>query len=152
VSEATPERFLGITVNGEAFGLPLRQLIGVEPISRIVPVPNVPPWLLGVTYHQSRVLSVTDLGAFLELGPAAALAEGTARLLIAADGDNAVAFAVPAVTGVVSVQADQVGPVPSAPASPVNRFLRGLVFDGDRKVGLLDLVALLRSPEFQTTS
>lgn len=145
------QRCVLVPLGDATYGVPLRQLLGVEPLARLVPLPNVPPWLLGVTYRQGMVLSVVDLGALLQVAPA--LPEGgEARLLVAVDGDLTVALAVPAVTEVRVVAPEQVQPAPPVSTSAANRFLGGVVAQGDQPFGLLDMARLLRSPEFLSLS
>jgi purine-binding chemotaxis protein CheW len=139
------ERCLIVSVGGGDFGVPLRQLLSVEPMPKVVPVPRVPAWLLGVTYRQGRVLSVVDLAAMVSDGGSA---WPPTRLLIAADSDAVVGLAVSSASDVFAVAPEHVSPVPSLPDRPINRYLTGHVTYGEQSFGVLDLTRLMRSPEF----
>lgn len=141
------ERCLLITLGGGDYGVPLRQLLSVEPMPKVVPVPRVPAWLLGVTYRQGRVLSVVDLAAMTSAGGGASGAAPT-RLLIAADSDIVVGLAVSSTTDVFAVAPEHVTPVPKLPDRPINRFLTGHVTYGEQSFGVLDLTRVMRSPQF----
>ena len=143
------QRCLLVPLGPSTFGVPLQQLLGVEPVTRIVPLPHVPSWVLGVTHRQGQVLSVVDLTALLGLPAGPAPAAG-GRLLIAADGDLTVAFAVPEVSEVRSIDPDRVEPPTGGDA--VSRFLTGIVSEGEQALGLLDLMQVLRSPELRATT
>lgn len=148
---STPERYLHITANGEAYGVPLRQLLSVEPMARVVPLPNAPPWLLGVTYRQGRVYSVADLNALLDPEAPPTPSNESARLLIVADQELAVALAVPAATDVFVVTAEQVEPAPPVSAPLARQFLSGQIRQAESVFCLLDLGRLLHSPDFLVT-
>lgn len=145
---AVTERCLLVTLGGGNFGVPLRQLVSVEPMPRVVPVPRVPAWMLGVTYRQGSVLSVIDLAAVLDIDGALDNVDKGARLLIAAEGDLSAALAVPAVTEVFDVEPEHVTPIAPLPDRRVNRFLTGHVTYGEQSFSLLDLGRLMRAPEF----
>ena len=145
---AVTERCLLINLGAGDYAVPLRQLLSIEPMARVVPVPRVPSWILGVTYREGRVLPVVDLGVMLSDGVEPDLEHTVARLLIAVDGDVAVALAVPAATEVFTVSAEHIAPVPPLPDRTVNRYLTGNVTYGEQSFGMLDLGRLMRSPEF----
>lgn len=145
---AVTERCLLVALGDGYFGVPLRQLVSVEPMPRVVPVPRVPPWLLGVTYRQGRVLPVIDLASILHVDGALDRDNKGARLLIAADGDLSAALAVPAATEVFNVEPEHIVPIAPMPDRLVNRFLTGHVTYGERSFSLLDLGRLMRAPEF----
>lgn len=146
------QRYVLIVLGEDTFGVPLRQLLRVEPPGKIMPIPNVPSWVLGVTYQQGRVLSVVDLGAFINGSTDRMLESSETRLLIADDDGLTAAIAVPAVTDVRTVLSQHIGPVPPLPAKPANRFLNGVVTDSEGTFGLLDLALVLRSPGFRVGS
>lgn len=148
---AVTERCLLITLGAAQFGVPLRQLVSVDPMPRVAPVPGVPPWILGVTYYQGRVLAVIDLAAILQVNDVLEHDVAQARLLIAADRDVSAALAVPAATEVFTVAPEHIAPVSPMPDRLVNRYLTGHVTYGEQSFGLLDLGKLMRSPEFLLT-
>ena len=143
------QRCVLIELGNTTFGVPLRLLASVEPLTRIVPLPNVPPWLLGLTYRRGLVLSVIDLAAVLHRA-SQPIDSATSRLLIVHDGAMQVAFATPTVSEVRVIAAEQVQPAPPAGSDPASRYVSGVVANGDAPFSLLDLGRLLRSPEFLT--
>lgn len=145
------QRCVLVPLGNTSFGVPLRMLASVEPPARIVPLPNVPRWLLGLTYRRGLVLSVVDLAAVLQRA-AQPIDGATARLLIVQDGDHQAAFAVPAVSEVRAIAPEQVQPAPPVGSDPASRFVLGVVANGDEPFTLLDLVALLRAPELSTAA
>lgn len=148
--EVSPDRFLHVTAGGRSFGVPLRQLISVDPLTRVVPVPNTPRWLRGVTYRQGRVHSVVDLNALLEPGVSPP-PDTESRLLVVADDDFAVAVLVSAATDVFVAPPEQVEPATALTGGAIRAYLTGQVRLADATLGLLDVRGLLRAPEHQVT-
>lgn len=148
----TDQRYVIFVLGEDTFGVPLRQLLRVDMLGKIVPVPNVPPWVMGVTYQQGRVMSVVDLGALIFGLSDPRLTSSDARMLITADGGVTTALVVSAVSDVRTVASQHIGPVRPLPAKPANRFLSGVVSDSDGTIGLLDLTLVLRSPGFRVAS
>lgn len=58
-------RYLRCTVGGLPFALPLETLAEVALVPRVVPVPHVRPWVLGVVNVRGHVLALVDLRTLL---------------------------------------------------------------------------------------
>lgn len=139
-------RCLLVTMGNATLAVPLHQLTGVEPPVRLVPLPRVPPWVLGATHRQGTVLSVIDLAALLGLDDAT-LDLASARLLVAADDDLRIAFAVAGITETRTYDDEQLEPVTDDSGGRLAHVLGGTIIAGDDRIGLLDLPAILRAPE-----
>lgn len=61
------EVLLRLRVGGVALAVPLEQLTGLHALPRVVPLPDSPPGLLGVTGLRGQLLAVHDLAACLGL-------------------------------------------------------------------------------------
>ena len=140
-------RCLLVTLGTATLAVPLYQLTGVEPVARLVPLPRVPAWVLGATHRQGAVLSVIDLAALLGQDDATVDLSG-ARLLVAADDDLGVAFAVAGITETRTFDDGQIEPVAGEFDGRLACVLTGTITDGEQRIGLLDLPAVLRVPEF----
>ena len=139
-------RCLLVTLGTAKLAVPLHQLTGVEPVVRVVPLPRVPAWVLGATHRQGTVLSVIDLAALLGLDDTT-LDLTSARLLVAADDDLRIAFAVAGITETRAYDDEQLQPVTEGSNGRLAGVVSGAIAEGEDRIGLLDLPAVLRTPE-----
>ncbi|MGG6295936.1 chemotaxis protein CheW [Leptolyngbya sp. AN02str] len=137
------------TTSGDEFALPatgIKEVISVPP-DRITPIPNVSPLLLGTLNVRGRVVWVADLGQFL--GDATLLSTDRPEISVVAveDQDTMLALAVDRIYGMVWLDIEEIL-MPTNVPDGMAPFLRGeWVFhnEGDRRLRLLDQVAILRS-------
>jgi chemotaxis signal transduction protein len=66
-AEARWEVLLRLRVGGAALAVPLEQLSGLHALPRVVPLPDSPPTLLGVTGLRGQLVAVHELAACLGL-------------------------------------------------------------------------------------
>ena len=109
------------------------------------PVPNVPPWIEGVTEYQSRVVPVVNLRARFGMPPRPAVNE-TRMLVLATDGAW-IAAVVDAVLDVSTLDPSRLAPPPPMFRGLANEYLRGIVRRDDRLVIFLDVARLMNAGE-----
>ena len=123
--------------------LPSEAVQGVERAFEVTPVPNVTPWVLGVTQMWGSIISVVDLRGFLGL-PTLGVTPRT-RLLAVVKREMTIGFVVDVVTEIRTmgefIRADAVG---SAPAW-IQPFAEGVAQVDGRMVVALDSEKLLYS-------
>ncbi|MGF1517421.1 MAG: chemotaxis protein CheW [Nodosilinea sp.] len=118
------------------------------PVTRITPMPNLPPAMLGLINRRSRVLWVVDLALLLGL-PMAYPTSQQYNLVLMQVGTVAVALRVSHIDGILSVAPHQLQPTPPHVPPGLVPFLQGCVRqDGDVLLSL-DGDALLRAPALQ---
>lgn len=105
-------RVLGFSIGGHAYAVPLRLVEEVLPVVPADPVPDAPPWLLGMALLRGRLVPLIDCGVRLGGAPVPCTMNARTMLLEAAafDPPMAVALRVERVHGVM--EAD-----PGAPGS-----------------------------------
>lgn len=141
--------WLAVEASGTGFLLPLDQAGEIFPPGPILPLPHAQPWFLGVTNLRGGLHGVVDLGAFLGLRPAGAVAAG------GRDGGRLLAFS--AALRVLSAlridhmsglrRASELTAVPAAGPRPA--FAGRLLRDGAGRLWQeLDLAALAASEAF----
>lgn len=144
--------YLTCTMQGISYLMPTDLIHEVEEIGAITPVPNTPPWLLGVMNLRGAIVSVIDLPYFLGLPREAGA--GTEALICAAD-DLTVALAVDTVSAIRSLSGSDILPLPEQIEGPAARYLVGLYRASDEQsvdlLGVLDLEQLLRALELWQT-
>lgn len=143
------DRYVVFDLDGSHYAVPIDNITEVGTVPEITPLPNVPPWLKGVTNLRGDILSVTDLRGFLGLEPAPQPEAG--RLLVArslADG-MAAGLLVDRVAGMLSIPTGGVGE-PAAPIEDrVAEYLAGVFRGEEHLIGVLDLERMLQAPEFR---
>jgi purine-binding chemotaxis protein CheW len=135
--------YVGFRLGGQHYALPLEYVERALRMVAITPVPEAPPWVVGVINVHGRVVPVLDLRWRLRL-PAREPGLDD-RLLIVQVGGHTLALVVDRVTEVLEVSGHQVEP----PPEPVNysRPLAAVIRQEGVLVLVLDVVWLLPPEE-----
>gem|GEM_PF-3592379 len=130
------------------YALPIRSVMEVGRSRTIAPLPNVAPWLLGLSNLRGDVISVVDLRSFLgmDVGPASknlrTIVVRTARDRVAA------AIVVDRINGTAVIPEGSILTATSPIEDPVSPYVRGVSERDGRLLVLLDVDRLLLSPAF----
>ena len=137
------ELLLIVTLAGRRVALPSAQIEAVVELEGVTPVPRVAPHIAGLAALRSRVLTVIDTRASMEL-PSQAVT-GLAEAIVVPSGGHTYALLVDQVEDVVEARG-QVLPVKAPPGPGWARIARGMVeADGDLLL-LVDPHALIAGP------
>jgi purine-binding chemotaxis protein CheW len=145
---AAAGRFVMLSIAAAHYAVPEAYVTELERVPRITMVPQMPPWLRGVTNVRGDIVSVIDMRSFLGLEAHQA---PTARMLVVRllDEPFATGLIVDSVDRIVTVQAGAI----TAPASPLEGplapFVSGVCEIGERLVAVLDIDRLLRSSDIR---
>lgn len=107
----TKKRCVLFTLNSLHFALPLDGVAEVGSISHITPLPHIPHWIQGVTSLRGEVLSIVDLGLYLQWNKKRTAGK---KLLVIESHDMKVGLRIDSITGTanldpsVDVQKDMV--------------------------------------------
>lgn len=146
VSPITGDRVVSFTAGGTTYGARVPVIVEVGRIPAITPVPQLPPWVRGVTNLRGDVVSVIDLAALCGVEP---MPLHAGRMLVARvdDEDLTVGVLVDRVREIVTITPEQLRQ-PTAPLDGLLApFLRGVCQRETHSLFMLDLAALLRSPD-----
>ena len=140
------ELLLIVTIAGERVTIPAADVESVVELDALIPVPRAAPHVAGLAALRSRVLTVIDCFASLELsgGAAGRLKEA---IIVEADG-HPYALLVDSVEDVVEVDAE-VRPVRTSLSGGWRRVARGMIEVGGDLLLLIDTQALLAGPSAQ---
>lgn len=144
--------------------LPVAQLIEVLtiPIPQIIPIPQMPSWVMGVYNWRGEVLWIVDLGNLLGLTPVhqQALIISNYRAIVIHDGKDKpnqtrsstpmLGLVVSQVEDIESVNPDEIqSPLASAVSASIAPFLRGywLKNNGDLLIALDGAAILAAMPK-----
>jgi purine-binding chemotaxis protein CheW len=145
---ATTTEALQIVTFAVAGDLFATDIFSVERVLRFQaprPVPNTPPWLLGVIDYQERVVPVLDIRARFEVPPAAATQ--STRILVFEVEAQWVAALVDSVQEVVTIARTDIEPPPDLFRGLTKDYLMGLLRRPQGVVVVLDARKLFTSHE-----
>jgi len=121
------ETLLGVRLGGDLHALRIRELAGLEPMRRIVPVPGGRPGLRGIAGLRGALLPVYGLAELL--GCAGGPARGRWIALCRADG--LVGLELPELQALLQATPDELCPSPgSAGRGPIRGVLRCAATEG----------------------
>ena len=135
--------FLVVTIAGQHVVLPADDVESVVELDSVTPVPLVAPHVAGLFALRSRVLTVIDTLASLELGRSE-VAETMQAVIVLWEG-HPYALRVDQVEDVITV-ASGIAPVRAMLAPGWARVARGVVQHGDGAILLIDPAALIAGP------
>jgi purine-binding chemotaxis protein CheW len=143
------ELLLIVTLAGERIAIPAADVESVVEIEAVTPVPRAPGHVAGLAALRSRVLTVIDCFASLELGCSSG-AGAREAIVVTADG-HPYALLVDSVEDVIEYSGE-VRPVRTALGSGWRRVAIGMVEAGDDLLLLVDTQALLAGPAAHAAS
>lgn len=123
--------------------LPAAAVEAVTSFERPVPLPRVPPHVLGLLTYDQRALVILDLGRFLALPDDDV--QRRARTLVVAAGEYRVGIPVDQALGVIEPRAASVRAGAHVYGGRVGEFVRGEVDTGAGLAALLDVDMLLEA-------
>ena len=140
------ELLLIVTLAGERITIPAADVESVVELEALIPVPQAAPHVAGLAALRSRVLTVIDCFASLELKPCDKVGAMEA-IIVEADG-HPYALLVDSVEDVIEVSGE-VRPVRTSLKGGWRRVARGMVEVGGDLLLLVDTDALLAGPAAQ---
>lgn len=131
------EEFLLFTLAEETYAYPVLRALEISPVPPIVPVPGLPPAVLGIVNSRGQILSVTAIHG--QLGLMRGKSRPCNRIIVTKGLSLATGFLVDSVDRIVEIPVEDVQPPPSTMQSSKARLLVGQTYVDDRLVSLLDL-------------
>ena len=143
----THNRYILFTLGDTRYGVSIGNVVEISNIPRLTYVPNVPPWVSGVTNLRGEILAVLNLKQFLGLEEGDDQGEGRLLVTRTAGEEVTAGVVVDEVNGVATFTRDQL----RSPTAPVRDqtapYLLGTHQVDDRLLVVLDLDKLLTSSE-----
>jgi purine-binding chemotaxis protein CheW len=130
---------LSVQIDEELYALPVETLIAVHNDIPIVPIPCVPPFVVGMANIRGHILPVIELSVLLNASGEAPAGSGT--LVVSSYQQATVAFRVDSVGEVAAIAQDGLSPVPAAKGTEKSAYLQGMHRNG---TALLEVEAILR--------
>jgi purine-binding chemotaxis protein CheW len=139
-AEAT-EHLATFFLEGEEYGVDVRQVQEIRRLSEITTVPRAPGYIRGVINLRGRILPVLDLKRKLGLGEVEA---GRAtRIVVVRVGERLLGLLVDGASQVLKVAVSRIEPPPEEVVERGGDYIRGVAKLDDRLIILVDLERLL---------
>ena len=137
--------FLTFRLGAEEYGIDIlrvQEIRSYEPPTRVA---NAPSFVKGVVNLRGVIVPILDLR--IRLGQAGEYNAFTVVIVLNVAG-RVVGVVVDSVSDVLELSADEIKPRPEVPAAIDARFITGLGKIGGRMLILLDIEAMIQSPDF----
>jgi purine-binding chemotaxis protein CheW len=124
------------------FALPIEDIAEILPMVLVTPVPEVPPWVVGVINLRGRVIPIADLRMRLGMEPREP--ELNTPILVAEQGTRKLGLIADAVRDVISLPADALEPPAEVGATDMDHVdaVSALARTDDRLIVVLDLASV----------
>lgn len=131
------------------YAVPLENVLELQRMPRVTPLPFVPDWLRGVANLRGDVLSVVDLRLLLGLPAAERLPSQRLLVVRSTCEEIATGWIVDRVIGIRGIAPEELQPSSSMTTGAAARFLTGFVEREGHPVAVLDVNRVLASPEMR---
>lgn len=122
-----------------AFAIPLSNAMEIDHVPEIRPLPNLPPWVLGICHLRGSVVSVIDLKKILK---ATAGGNASKRMILIRHAEVTTALLVDKVLGILSIE-DEGVERDRRTGEGFQPYTRAMIESDGQPVYLLDLNALM---------
>ena len=137
--------FLAFKLGHEEYGIDILRVQEIRSYEAPTRVANAPAFIKGVVNLRGVIVPILDLR--LRLGQAGEYNAFTVVIVLNVAG-RVVGIVVDSVSDVLELSAEEIKPRPEVPAAMDARFITGLGKIGDRMLILLDIEAMIKSPDF----
>jgi purine-binding chemotaxis protein CheW len=138
-------QFLTFRIGGEEYGLDILRVQEIRSYEAPTRVANAPPFVKGVVNLRGVIVPILDLR--IRLNQPSEYNNFTVVIVLNV-GSRIVGIVVDSVSDVLELSPGEIKPRPEVPAAMDSRFITGLGKIGDRMLILLDIEAMIRSPDF----
>ncbi len=144
------EQFLLLTFSGETYAYPVTHVLEILQVPTVVPVPGVPPAVLGIINFRGRILSLTTIHGVL--GTTAGKMGSDSRIVVTKGLPLVTGILVDGVEGIAEVKPEDIQQTPATIGDDRSRVLTGQMYVDGKLVSVLDVQQLCRSDALHATS
>jgi chemotaxis signal transduction protein len=128
------EQWVRFLLGSTAFALPLQNTLGIDYSPEVVPLPNLPPWVLGICNLRGDIVSVVDIKQILHLMPEENDTAG--KLILIRNKGVRTAIIVDKIGGMLSIHDHDKKKPPENTA--FTKFVKEALISGRQTIHLLD--------------
>ena len=133
-------QYVTFTVEGRVYAVDIMAVREIKAWSATTRLPNQPPYMLGVLNLRGAIVPVQDLRNRFGMGDTPA--DDSHVIVIVVVEDRLLGILVDTVSDILTVDADDIRPVPQGSVNPLDGFIEGLVNTEDAMVAILTLPLL----------
>jgi chemotaxis signal transduction protein len=136
------KQYVRFLVNHTAFALPLKNTLEIDYVPEIVPLPNLPQWVLGICNLRGDIVSVVDLKQILQLEPRQA--DTIKKLILIQNKEISTAIIVDNIAGMLfKNNHDDDGETKTKVDSSFSKYVKDVIIADRQTIHLLDLDVLM---------
>ncbi len=134
-------KFILFSVAGTDYALRSRDVLHVEMVGQVTPVPNAAPFVDGIVFSRGSVVPVVNLRA--RFGFERAPIDVRTRLLVVGGGDRRVGLLADGAREFVTIPAEAILPPHETMTGVSGRYLEGVATIGQRLILVLDVAEVI---------
>lgn len=138
---SAPETYILFELAGSSYGIRSRDVLHIDLLEHITPVPNASPAVEGVVFSRGQVIPALNLRKRFGFPPE--VNTPRTRLIFLKSGERTVALIVDSAREFRSIQNEAIRPIAETLTGLNGNYLRGVATIQDRLVLLLDVAAVL---------
>jgi len=142
---ASSNEFLTFRLGAEEYGIDILKVQEIRGYDAVTRIANTPEFLKGVINLRGTIVPIVDLRIKFGLGNPTY--DEFTVVIILNIGTRVVGVVVDSVSDVLTLTAEQIRPAPELAASLQTQYVTGLGAIGDRMLILVDIGALIGSPD-----
>ena len=143
---AKPGQYLTFFLKSQSYGVPIAAVREINQFSEIVQIPKTPPFVMGVMNLRGKVIPVVDLRLKFGMDKIPPTKETCIIVIDTALGQ--VGTIVDAVSEVIELTSEQIGPAPIMGEENEMAFVKGMGKLNNSVIVLVDVVNALSKEEF----
>lgn len=141
----TDHEYLTFTLGSEEYGVDILKVQEIRGYDQVTRLPDAPDFIKGVINLRGLIVPVVDMRLKFRLSNAGY--DDTTVMIVLSVAGRTIGVVVDGVSDVLTLQPDQVRPVPDLGSAIDRKFLMGLGVLEDRMLILLDIEELMTSEE-----
>jgi purine-binding chemotaxis protein CheW len=131
------QTYILFTVAGTTYGVPSQQVLHMEMVEHVTPVPNAPRCVEGVVFSRGQVVPVVNLR--VRFGFDRANMDLRTRLLVVQNGGRRIGLMADAAREFIAISDSAIHPPSEAIGGLSGNYIEGVATLGDRIVLVLDV-------------
>jgi purine-binding chemotaxis protein CheW len=144
-SQHAVEPFILFDLAGATYGVRSRDVLHMDMVEHVTPVPNAPQFLEGVVFSRGEVIPAINLRS--RFGFERVPHGLRSRLMVARSGARTVGFIVDTAREFISIDPEMIQPPPEEISGLSGRYLEGIAKIGERLILILNMEEVLKMPD-----
>ncbi len=142
-------RYLCFTLGDEEYAIPLLSVKEVIAVPEITPVPQTPPYFMGIMNLRGQVISILDLRSKLGIKPAPS---AETAVIICDLGQMVIGVIVDSINSVLAPKEGEIAPRPDLQHSKTGDYVTGVYRHHQKLVLFLEIAKILNAEDKNTAT